>query len=169
MQCIFKQQLGIYCSSDPVKSFVNIFLMAMSLKYRRWLCKLRVIFRRLAIFPRNKSFFLNLVYHVQITNLHTDEASNYLPHKSFHRWVPVDALTDKQHHSLSGHAFRDNTSSSTNCHQNIGSNIPIICMSSVSSHIDPVPHSIALRSAGDVTINCWWRHNNRTIVTRSRE
>ena len=38
-----------------------------------------------------------------------------------------------------------------------------------SSYMDPVRHSLGVRSADDVTIDCWWRHNNQTIVTRSRE
>ena len=38
-----------------------------------------------------------------------------------------------------------------------------------SSHIDSVPLSPGLRSADDIPIGCWWRHNNQTIVTRSRE
>ena len=31
-----------------------------------------------------------------------------------------------------------------------------------------VPHTLGFRSADDVTIDCWWRHNKQTIVTRSR-
>ena len=31
-----------------------------------------------------------------------------------------------------------------------------------SLHIDPVSHSLGLRSADDVTIDRWWRHNNKT-------
>ena len=30
-------------------------------------------------------------------------------------------------------------------------------------------HSLRFRSADDVTIDCWWRHNDETIVMRSRE
>ena len=30
-------------------------------------------------------------------------------------------------------------------------------------------YSLGLRYADDVTIDCWWRHNNETIVTRSRQ
>ena len=30
-------------------------------------------------------------------------------------------------------------------------------------------HSFVLRVAGDVTIDCWWRHNDQTIVTRTYE
>ena len=36
-------------------------------------------------------------------------------------------------------------------------------------HIVPVSHSRGILSADDVTIDCWWHHNNETIVTRSRE
>ena len=36
-------------------------------------------------------------------------------------------------------------------------------------HIVPVSHSLYFRSADDVTIDCWWRHNDQTIVMRSRE
>ena len=35
--------------------------------------------------------------------------------------------------------------------------------------ISAVSHSLAFRSADDVTIDYWWRHNDQTIVTRSRE
>ena len=35
-----------------------------------------------------------------------------------------------------------------------------------SSHIDFVSRSPCLRSADDVTIHCWWRHNYPTIMTR---
>ena len=35
--------------------------------------------------------------------------------------------------------------------------------------IMPLSHSFGFRSAGDVTIACWWRHNDQTIVTWSRE
>ena len=35
--------------------------------------------------------------------------------------------------------------------------------------IVPVSHSLAFRSADDVTIDCWWRHNEQTIVTRAFE
>ena len=38
-----------------------------------------------------------------------------------------------------------------------------------SSHIVPVSHSIGFRSAYDVTIDYWLSHNDKTIVTRSRE
>ena len=37
-----------------------------------------------------------------------------------------------------------------------------------SSHIDSVSRSPCLSSAGDVTINCWWHHNDPTIVIRAR-
>ena len=30
-----------------------------------------------------------------------------------------------------------------------------------SLHIVPVSHSLSLRSANDVTIDCWWRHNDQ--------
>ena len=30
-------------------------------------------------------------------------------------------------------------------------------------------HSLGLRTADDVTIDCWWRHNNETSVAWSRE
>ena len=33
----------------------------------------------------------------------------------------------------------------------------------------PVSHSVGFRSADDVTIDCWWRHNDQTIVMRSQE
>ena len=33
----------------------------------------------------------------------------------------------------------------------------------------PSSHSLGCRSADDVTIDCWWRHNDHTIVTRLRE
>ena len=32
-----------------------------------------------------------------------------------------------------------------------------------------VSHSLGLCSADDVTIDCWWRHNDQTIVTQARE
>ena len=35
--------------------------------------------------------------------------------------------------------------------------------------IFPRSHLLGLRSADDVTIDCWWRHKKQTIVTRSRE
>ena len=33
----------------------------------------------------------------------------------------------------------------------------------------PRSHSLGFRSAGNVTIDCWWRYNDQTIVTRARE
>ena len=33
----------------------------------------------------------------------------------------------------------------------------------------PVSDSLGFRSADDVTIDCWWRHKDQTIVTWSRE
>ena len=38
-----------------------------------------------------------------------------------------------------------------------------------SSHIIPVSHSLSLHSADDVTIYWWWRDNDQTIVTRTRD
>ena len=38
-----------------------------------------------------------------------------------------------------------------------------------SSHIVPAYHLLGLRSADDVTIDCWWRHNVQTIVMRAHE
>ena len=38
-----------------------------------------------------------------------------------------------------------------------------------SSHIIPVSHSLSLHSADDVTIDWWWRDNDQTIVTRTRD
>ena len=35
--------------------------------------------------------------------------------------------------------------------------------------IVPVSHLVGFRSADDVTVICWWRHNDLTIVARSRE
>ena len=32
-----------------------------------------------------------------------------------------------------------------------------------------VSHSLGLRSTDDVTIVCWWRHNNQIIATWARE
>ena len=37
------------------------------------------------------------------------------------------------------------------------------------SHIITGSHSLALRSADDVTIEWWWRHNDQTIMARSRD
>ena len=42
---------------------------------------------------------------------------------------------------------------------------PWMALKQGSSHIIPVFHSLALRSAGDVTIDWRWRHNDQTIVT----
>ena len=36
-------------------------------------------------------------------------------------------------------------------------------------HIAPVSHSFGCPSADDATVDCWWRHNDQTIVTRSLE
>ena len=36
-------------------------------------------------------------------------------------------------------------------------------------HINPVSHPLGLRSADDVTIDCWWHHNDQIIMTRTRE
>ena len=46
---------------------------------------------------------------------------------------------------------------------------PYMVIKRRSLHIVPVPHSLGFRSADDVTIDCWWRHTDQTIVTRSRE
>ena len=36
-------------------------------------------------------------------------------------------------------------------------------------HIVPVSHSLGFRSVDDITIDCWWRQNDQTIVTRTRD
>ena len=38
-----------------------------------------------------------------------------------------------------------------------------------SLHILPIAHSLSFRSADDVTIDCWWHHNDQTIMTQSHE
>ena len=38
-----------------------------------------------------------------------------------------------------------------------------------SSYIDRVSHLLGLRSADDVTIDCWLRHNHPTFLTRASE
>ena len=38
-----------------------------------------------------------------------------------------------------------------------------------SFHIFPVSRLLGFWFADDVTIDCWWRHNDQTIVTLSRE
>ena len=35
--------------------------------------------------------------------------------------------------------------------------------------IIPVSYLLSLRSADDVPIDCWWRHNDQTIVMQSDE
>ena len=36
-------------------------------------------------------------------------------------------------------------------------------------NIVSLSRSLGFRSADDVTIDCWWRHKDQTIVMRSRE
>ena len=38
-----------------------------------------------------------------------------------------------------------------------------------SLHIIPVSHSRIFRSADDITVDCWWRHNEKKIVARPRD